>query len=72
MKEKINKSPPSTIVLLEWTHVIGQCKLSRAEIYRRIKLKTFPTPVKLSPRKNVWPEHIIQKWLAEQLKRAKY
>lgn len=72
MNVKNTKPAPASIVLLEWDHVKERCKLSRSEIYRRIKLKTFPAPVKLSPRKNVWTEHIIDQWIYEQVKTVKF
>ena len=68
MNNNNTKPTPASIVLLEWVHVKERCKLSRSEIYRRIKRKTFPAPVKLSPRKNVWPEYIIEKWISDHVK----
>jgi predicted DNA-binding transcriptional regulator AlpA len=72
MSKKTTEISPNRVVLLEWSHVKERCKISRAEIYRRIKLKTFPPPIKLSPRKNVWPEYVIDKWINDLLKTTKY
>jgi predicted DNA-binding transcriptional regulator AlpA len=72
MKQNAAIVEPASITLLTWVHVIQRCHLSRTEIYRRIKLKTFPAPVKLSPRKNVWPAAVIDKWIAANLKNAGY
>lgn len=71
MKQINTTISQKSITLLVWDDVIALCKISRAEIYRRIKKKTFPAPIKLSPRKNVWPEFVIEKWLQDVVKNAK-
>jgi prophage regulatory protein len=37
--------------------------LSKSEIYRRIKLGTFPAPLKLGVRAVAWPAQAVQAWV---------
>jgi prophage regulatory protein len=37
--------------------------LSKSEIYRRIKLGTFPKPLKLGARAIAWPASGIESWI---------
>lgn len=40
--------------------------LSRATIYRKIKIAGFPKPIKISDKRVVWDEEQVKKWLNEQ------
>jgi prophage regulatory protein len=40
-----------------------QTGLSKSEIYRRIKLGTFPKPLKLGSRAVAWPSTSIESWV---------
>lgn len=40
-----------------------QTGLSKSEIYRRIKLGTFPVPLKLGARAVAWPAAVIDAWV---------
>jgi prophage regulatory protein len=37
--------------------------LSRSELWKRVKLKTFPAPIKLSPRCTAWRVGDVRDWL---------
>lgn len=39
--------------------------LSRASIYRRIKLGTFPKPVKIGERRVAWRSEDIHAWMSD-------
>lgn len=41
--------------------------LSRSEVYRRVALKTFPAPVRLSHKISRFSEMECRAWIAEQL-----
>lgn len=43
--------------------VEAQTGLSKSEIYRRIKLGTFPAPLKLGARAVAWPAAAIETWV---------
>ena len=44
--------------------VVERTTLSRTEIYRRIKMGTFPVQIKLGPRRVAWKERDVDAWLA--------
>lgn len=56
-------SPPGTARLLRIREVLQLCGLSRATLYREIKLLTFPAPVKLSARSVGWLQEDVAQWL---------
>ena len=39
--------------------------LSRAGIYARIKVSTFPLPVRLGPNSVAWRESEVQEWIGD-------
>ncbi len=39
----------------------------RAQIFRMVKSGKFPTPVKLGPKTNVWPEAEIDNWCKRRI-----
>lgn len=41
--------------------------LSRSEIYRKIALGDFPSPIKLGERASAWPEHEVTAWIASRI-----
>lgn len=51
---------------LNMREVSALTSLSRREIYRRLKDKTFPVPVKLGEKRKAWPKARIQRWLRDQ------
>ncbi|WP_295990459.1 AlpA family transcriptional regulator [Rugamonas sp.] len=48
--------------LMRMPSVAAQTGLSKSEIYRRIKLGTFPKPLKLGARAVAWPAAAIESW----------
>ena len=48
--------------LLRLPSVKTQTGLSKSEIYRRIKLGTFPAPLKLGARAVAWSSTSIENW----------
>jgi len=43
-------------------------RFSRQHIYRLVKARHFPAPVKLGLQTNGWPEEEIDRWLRERIK----
>lgn len=60
-------SPPGTSRLLRIREVLHLCGLSRATLYREIKLHTFPAPVKLSARSVGWLQEDVAQWLEARI-----
>lgn len=57
----------STGPLLRLPSVQSKTGLSKSEIYRRIKLGTFPQPLKLGVRAVAWPTSAIDSWVQDLL-----
>jgi predicted DNA-binding transcriptional regulator AlpA len=62
---------PSPVVLpatgfLRQRQVLVFVPISKSTLWRRIKARTFPSPVKLSPRVTVWRVEDIRNWIAQQ------
>jgi prophage regulatory protein len=49
--------------LLRLPSVEAQTGLSKSEIYRRIKLGTFPRPIKLGARAVAWSAAAVDTWV---------
>lgn len=49
--------------LLSLKSLIAKTSLSRAQIQRMVKAKTMPAPMKITPRRVVWIEHVIDDWI---------
>jgi predicted DNA-binding transcriptional regulator AlpA len=47
--------------------VLQLCGLSRATLYREIKLHAFPAPVKLSARSVGWLQDDVVQWLEKRV-----
>lgn len=58
-----NKTIPGTCRLMRIREVLQLCGLSRATLYREIKLHAFPAPVKLSARSVGWLQDDVMQWL---------
>lgn len=56
-------SPPGATRMLRIREVLQLCGLSRATLYREIKLHAFPAPVKLSARSVGWLQEDVTQWL---------
>jgi prophage regulatory protein len=59
-----NQSSQSVGPLMRLPSVEARTGLSKSEIYRRIKLGTFPQPLKLGARAVAWPSASIDSWVA--------
>jgi predicted DNA-binding transcriptional regulator AlpA len=61
------KTKPGMCRLLRIREVLQLCGLSRATLYREIKLRTFPAPVKLSARSVGWLHDEVMQWLETRI-----
>jgi prophage regulatory protein len=52
---------------LRLAQVIELTGYKRTSIYTKAKEGTFPKPIKLSPRQNVWLESSITDWINNQV-----
>ena len=62
-----NKTIPGTCRLMRTREVLQLCGLSRATLYREIKLHSFPAPVKLSARSVGWLQDDVVQWLDSRI-----
>src|SRR5471032_1284815 len=62
-----NHKIPGTCRLMRIREVLTLCGLSRATLYREIKLHGFPAPVKLSARSVGWLQDEVMQWLASRI-----
>lgn len=53
--------------LIPVTRVVELTSLSRSEIYRRVALKAFPEPIRISHKISRWSESECQAWVSAQL-----
>ena len=51
---------------LRQMQVLQFVPISKSTLWRRVEAKTFPLPVKLSPRVTVWRAEDIRRWITEQ------
>jgi prophage regulatory protein len=54
--------------LLRIDEVSSLVGLKRSAIYARVSANTFPKPVPLGQRCNVWPESAVRGWISERIK----
>lgn len=52
---------------LRQPQVLAFVPISKSTLWRRIQARTFPAPLKLSPRVTVWRAEDIRRWIAQQL-----
>lgn len=62
-----NKTIPGTCRLMRIREVLELCGLSRATLYREIKLHAFPAPVKLSARSVGWLQDDVVRWMESKI-----
>lgn len=60
-------SAPGALRLERLPRVRGRTGLSRSEIYRRIAMGEFPTPVKIGQRASAWNTAEIDQWIVERI-----
>lgn len=53
--------------LIAQPQVVEISGLSRTEVWRRVKSKTFPAPVRLGSRCTRWSKAEVTAWVAKQL-----
>lgn len=53
--------------LLRIHEVANLTGLSRSSIYKQIKLKNFPTGVKITDRATAWPSEEIDLWVRQRI-----
>jgi len=63
-----NKAIPGTCRLLRVREVLSICGLSRATLYREIKLHDFPAPLRISARSVAWLQDEVVEWLESRIK----
>lgn len=54
--------------LLRLPSVLNKTGLSRSEILRRVKLGTFPRPIKLGVRSVAWSSDSVNTWIVSVIK----
>lgn len=52
--------------LLSTKDTARKCGISRTTIYERCRAGSFPPPIKLSSRSNLWLESELNTWIAKQ------
>jgi prophage regulatory protein len=62
--------PEQTTRLLRTPAVEKITGFSKAEIYRRVKVGTFPQPLKLGRRSLAWVATDIENWIKDLVKEA--
>jgi predicted DNA-binding transcriptional regulator AlpA len=68
---KPSAAPISIVVLpetgfLRQPQVLALVPFSKSTLWRRIQARTFPAPIKLSPRVTVWRAEDIRHWISQQ------
>jgi predicted DNA-binding transcriptional regulator AlpA len=58
---------PGSHRLIRIAEVLQICGLSRATLYREIKAKEFPAPLKLSARSVGWRQEEVMEWVASRV-----
>ena len=46
--------------------VLAHVPFSKSTLWLRVKQRTFPAPLKLSPRVTVWKAEDVRRWIDEQ------
>ena len=57
--------------LLRIDQVKEQTGLSKASIYKQIRLGNFPSGVKITSRSTAWPSDHIEDWINKQISKSK-
>lgn len=63
---KPKEDAPMPDQLLKRHDVEKLCKISRSAIYRLMRAKQFPEPIRIGPRAVRWPASEIEAWLASR------
>lgn len=62
-----DSSVPIDFILLRLPQVKARTGLSRSELYRRMAMGTFPSPIKIGTRASAWSSIEIGSWIAERI-----
>lgn len=66
----VNTSRPAPALpetgFLRQPQVLAFVPISKSTLWRRIQARTFPEPLKLSPRVTVWRAEDIRQWILQQ------
>lgn len=54
--------------MLRVQDVLKKTGIKRSTIYAMVAAGRFPKPIQLSERMGVWPEDVIDNWLAERIR----
>ena len=58
----------SSVRLLRLPAVMEMTGISESSVYRLVREKKFPQPVRVAvPKMTVWPSDVIDKWVQDQL-----
>ena len=58
----------SNVRLLRMPAVVAITGISEGSVYRLVREKKFPQPVRVAvPKMTVWPSDVIDKWVQDQL-----
>ena len=52
---------------LRQPQVLAFVPISKSTLWRRVQARTFPAPLKLSPRVTVWRAEDVRQWIAQQV-----
>lgn len=66
-RNMLNPESFASLTLERLPQVIARTQLSRSEIYRKVALGQFPSPIKLGERASAWPEHEVSAWIASRI-----
>ena len=61
-------STVSTAGFLRQPQVLSLIPISKSTLWRRVRARTFPVPVKLSERITVWSAEEVRMWIENQRK----
>jgi prophage regulatory protein len=67
----MNNSHPTFTRMLRRKEVENRTGLKRSTIYENMAKGTFPRPVRIGEKIVCWPEHEIESWLQEQVKKSR-
>ena len=51
---------------LRQRHVLAFVPISKSTLWRRVRARSFPSPVKLSTRVTAWRAEDVRRWIREQ------
>jgi prophage regulatory protein len=62
-----SRSPSRTLIVERLPEVRARTGLSRSEIYRRIRNRTFPAPIKIGARATGWSASEVDAWITARI-----